>query len=133
MYGSPDIPVQPIVTCDPRKNVPDGYLFNPSCFAAPEVGQLGTFIFPYIKGQAYHNHDLSLFKNFALGNGRKLQFRLSAYNFLNHPLSYPDPATNLTMTVTNGQLDDPNGDFGRLPKDNKFGRRIVQLGLRFLF
>ncbi len=85
------------------------------------------------KGQAYHNHDLALFKNFALGNGRKLQFRLSAYNFLNHPLSYPDPATNLTMTVTNGQLDDPNGDFGRLPKDNKFGRRIVQLGLRFLF
>jgi hypothetical protein len=133
MYGSPDIPVQPIVTCDPRKNVPDGYLFNPSCFAPPEVGQLGTFIFPYIKGQAYHNHDLSLFKNFTLGNGRKLQFRLSAYNFLNHPLSYPDPATNLILNVTNGQLDDPNGDFGRLPKDNKFGRRIVQLGLRFLF
>jgi Carboxypeptidase regulatory-like domain len=133
MYGTPNIPVQPIVTCDPRKNVPDGYLFNPSCFAAPEVGQLGAFIFPYIKGQAYHNHDLSLFKNFALGNGRKLQFRLSAYNFINHPLSYPDTATNLTMTVTNGQLDDPNGDFGRLPKDNKFGRRIVQLGLRFLF
>jgi hypothetical protein len=133
MYGSPNIPVQPIVTCDPRKNVPDGYLFNPSCFAAPEVGQLGTFIFPYIKGQAYHNHDLALFKNFALGNGRKLQFRLSAYNFLNHPLAYPDPATNLIMNVTNGQLDDPNGDFGRLPKDNKFGRRIVQLGLRFLF
>jgi hypothetical protein len=133
MYGSPDIPVQPIVTCDPRKNVPDGYLFNPSCFAAPEVGQLGAFIFPYIKGQAYHNHDLSLFKNFSIGNGRKLQFRLSAYNFLNHPLSYPDTATNLTMNVTNGQLDDPNGDFGRLPKDNKFGRRILQLGLRFLF
>ena len=133
MYGSPNIPVQPIVTCDPRDDVPDGYLFNPSCFAAPEVGQLGTFIFPYLKGQAYHNHDLSLFKNFALGNGRKLQFRLQAYNFLNHPLSYPDPATNLTMTVTNGQLDDPNGDFGRLPKDNKFGRRIVQIGLRFLF
>ncbi len=134
LYGSPNIPVQPIVTCDPRENIPSGYLFNPACFAAPEAGQLGTFIFPYIKGQSYFNHDLSLFKNFTLGkSGKKLQFRLQAYNFLNHPLSYPDPATNLTMTVTNGQLDDPNGDFGRLPKDNKFGRRIVQLGLRFLF
>jgi hypothetical protein len=126
--------VQPIITCDPRKDVPDGYLFNPSCFAAPEVGKLGNFIFPYIKGQAYYNHDPSLFKNFAIGNGgRKLQFRLSAYNFLNHPIAYPDPATNLTLTFTDGRLDDPNGDFGRLPKDNKYGRRIVQLGLRFLF
>jgi hypothetical protein len=131
--GSPDIPVQPVITCDPRKNVPDGYLFNPSCFAPPEVGQLGTFIFPYIKGQAYTNHDLSLFKNFSIANGKRLQFRMSAYNFLNHPIAYPDAATNLNLTFTNGQLDDPNGDFGRLPKDNKFGRRIVQLALRFIF
>jgi hypothetical protein len=97
------------------------------------VGQLGTFIFPYIKGQAYTNHDLSLFKNFSIANGKKLQFRMSAYNFLNHPIAYPDAATNLNLTFTNGQLDDPNGDFGRLPKDNKFGRRIVQLALRFIF
>jgi hypothetical protein len=132
--GSPDIPVQPVITCDPRKNVPDGYLFDPTCFSAPQVGQLGNFIFPYIKGQAYYNHDLSLFKNFKIGNGgQKLQFRVSAYNVLNHPIAFPDTATNLNLTFTDGKLDDPNGDFGRLPQDNKYGRRIVQLGLRFLF
>jgi hypothetical protein len=37
------------------------------------------------------------------------------------------------MAVADGKLDDPAGDFGRLPKDNKFGRRIVQLALRFTF
>ena len=132
--GSPDIPVQPIVTCDPRKNVPSGYLFNPSCFAAPGVGQLGSFIFPYIKGQPYWNHDLSVFKNFKVGGaGKNLQLRMSTYNVLNHPIAYPDPATNLTMAVADGKLNDPNGDFGRLPKDNKFGRRIVQLAVRFTF
>jgi hypothetical protein len=132
--GSPDIPVQPILTCDPRQNVPSGYLFNPSCFAAPEVGQLGNFMFPYLKGQAYLNHDLSVFKNFSIGEGgKKLQLRISAYNFLNHPIAYPDPSTNLTLAFTDGRLDDPNGDFGRLPQDNKYGRRIVQLALRFTF
>jgi hypothetical protein len=58
---------------------------------------------------------------------------VSAYNFLNHPLAYPDPATNLSLAFDHGVLDDPHGDFGRLPEDNKFGRRIVQLGLRFTF
>jgi hypothetical protein len=133
MNGSPDIPVQPILTCDPRKNVPSGYLFNPACFAVPTVGQLGNFIFPYIKGQPYWNHDLSLYKNFAIGGGKNLQLRASAYNFLNHPIAYPDPATNLSLAFADGKLDDPHGDFGRLPKDNKFGRRIVQLALRFSF
>jgi hypothetical protein len=132
--GSPDIPVQPVLTCDPRRHVPDGYLFNPSCFAPPQLGQLGNFIFPYIKDQAYHNHDLAVFKNVSLGTGaKKLQFRVSAYNVLNHPIAYPDPATNINMTFTEGKLDDPNGDFGRLPTDNKSGRRIVQLVVRLLF
>lgn len=131
--GSPDIPVQPVLTCDPRQSVPSGYLFNPSCFAAPEVGQLGNFIFPYLKGQPYSNHDLSLFKNISIREGKKLQLRISAYNFLNHPIAYPDPSTNLTLQFTDGKLDDPYGDFGRLPQDNKYGRRIIQLALRFSF
>ncbi len=132
--GTPDVPAQPILTCDPSKDVPSGYLLNASCFAPPAPGRNGNFIFPYIRGQAYINHDLSLVKNFSIGGGRKkLQFRASAYNFLNHPLRYPDVATNLTLRFADGKLDDPSGDFGRLPEDNKFGRRIIQLALRFSF
>jgi hypothetical protein len=62
-----------------------------------------------------------------------LQLRVSAYNVLNHPIAFPDVGRNLTLHFTNGKLDDPNGDFGRLPQDNKFGRRIVQLAARFTF
>ena len=54
-------------------------------------------MFPYIKGQPYFNHDLSLFKNFSLGHSRKLQLRMSAYNFLNHPIRYPNETDNLTL------------------------------------
>jgi hypothetical protein len=131
--GSPNVPAQPVLTCDPSANVPSGYLFNPSCFAAPSPGANGNFIFPYMKSQAYFNHDLSVFKNFAMGGHKRLQLRVSAYNFLNHPIAFPDAGKNLTLRFTNGKLDDPSGNFGRLPEDNKFGRRIVQLALRFAF
>jgi Carboxypeptidase regulatory-like domain len=130
--GSPSVPAQPVLTCDPTSNVPDGYYFNPSCFAAPSAGSNGNFIFPYIKGQPYTNHDLSLFKNFGIGTkGQKLQFRVSAYNVLNHPIAFPDGATNLTLNFNNGVLSNPN--FAKKNDDNKFGRRIIQLALRYSF
>ena len=140
MYsGSPNVPVMPVVTCDPRDNVPDGYMFNPSCFALPAVGTNGNYNLPYMKAQPYWNVDLSLFKNFDLGGDRKLQLRVNAYNALNHPIASPDTGTNLTMRFENGVLSDPA--FGRLPSEddpvlggaNKFGRRIVQLAVRFTF
>ena len=47
---------------------------------------------PYIKGPAFFNNDLSLFKNFQLSEAKKIQFRVSAFNFLNHPLASFNPA-----------------------------------------
>jgi hypothetical protein len=85
-----------------------------------------------MKAQPYWNIDLSLFKNFNLGGAKKLQFRTSAYNVLNHPIAFPDPGANLTLKFDHGKLANAN-DFGRLPEDNKFGRRIIQLALRFTF
>jgi outer membrane receptor protein involved in Fe transport len=125
------VPTQPVLTCNPAENVPNGYVVNPACFAAPTAGSNGNYNMPYMKAQSYFNTDLSLFKNFDLGGEKKLQLRLNAYNAFNHPIAYPDPGTNLTLRFTNGVLSDPN--FGKLPEDNKFGRRIVQLALRFTF
>jgi hypothetical protein len=130
--GSPSVPAQPLLTCDPTSGVPDGYFFNPSCFAAPKPGQNGNYVFPYIKGQPYTNHDLSLFKNFSIGSkGQKLQFRTSAYNVFNHPIAFPDPAANLTLNFNNGVLSNP--EFAKKNENNKFGRRIIQLALRYSF
>jgi hypothetical protein len=140
MYsGSPQVPVMPVVTCDPREGVPDGYMFNPACFALPAKGTNGNYNMPYMKAQPYWNLDLSLFKNFSLGGDKQLQLRVNAYNALNHPIATPDRGTNLTMRFTNGVLTDPK--FGRLPTEddpvlggaNKFGRRIIQLAVRFTF
>ena len=122
----------PVLVCDPRSDVPDGYLFNPACFTAPSPGANGSARQPYIKGQPYHNHDLSLTKSFPIGgSGRRLQIRVSAYNAFNHPIRYPDAARNLTLVFEQGVQANP--EFGRLPEDNKYGRRIVQLAARFEF
>jgi hypothetical protein len=137
--GTPDVAVMPLLTCDPRENVPDGYLVNPACFAPPAPGQNGFYNLPYMKGQPYWNVDLAVFKNFDLGGDKKLQLRLSAYNAFNHPIATPEPTRNLTLRFEDGLLD-PR--FGRLPAEddpvtgdpaNKYGRRIVQLAARFLF
>ena len=39
-----------------------------------------------MRGPAYFDSDLALFKNFQITERQKLQFRISAVNFLNHPL-----------------------------------------------
>ena len=130
--GTTSIDPFPVLTCDPSKDVPSGYMFNVSCFRAPNVGELGSTVMPYIKGNAYKNLDLSLFKNFSIGSkGQKIQLRISGYNVLNHATWYPDGGQNLTIRFENGVQSNPN--FGKINEDNKFGRRIVQLALRYTF
>jgi hypothetical protein len=129
--GSPDFYAMPVLTCDPREDVPEGYLFDPACFAAPTPGHNGSARQPYIKGQPYYGNDLSLAKSFQTGKGSRLQLRIAAFNVLNHPQRFPDGPRNLTMVFDKGAQT--NAEFGRLPDDNKYGRRIVQVSARFEF
>jgi hypothetical protein len=77
---------EPLLTCDPRKGLKSGQYFNTSCFAPPTGGKDGNIIWPYIKGPAFFNSDLALYKDFAFKEHDKVEFRMSAFNFLNHPL-----------------------------------------------
>jgi hypothetical protein len=132
--GSPEISAQPILTCDPRDGLAKNQFINGNCFAMPTPGHNGSFIMPYIKGPAFFNSDLSMFKNFQMGETKKLQFRISAYNFLNHPLTSFNPAGgdgNLTLTTN------PNGKGAASPPfgyaDYLNGNRTIQLALKFFF
>lgn len=130
--GTPDTTVQPTLLCDPRKGLGKDQYINLSCFGAPATGTNGTYVFPYIKGPAYQNHDISMFKNFNFTETKKLQFRLSGYNVFNHPLkSLIGP--NLDLDFDNGKpTADTVARFGKIT-DNKFGRRIVQFAFKFFF
>ena len=78
---------EPLVTCDPRKGLKSGQFFNPACFAPPTGGKDGDLIWPYIHGPAFFNSDLAIYKDFHFKEHDKVEFRMSAFNFLNHPLS----------------------------------------------
>jgi len=141
ILGSPNTTAQPILTCDPRSGLSKDQYMNLNCFAPPAPGQSGTYIFPYMKGPAYNSHDLTLSKNFAITESKRLQFRISANNFLNHPLkSLVDNNLNLQYETDNPDSATPKlapndftkSNFGKYT-ENKFGRRLITLGVKFSF
>ena len=137
--GTNATPLIPVLTCDPRNGVSSGGYFNPNCFAPPVPGQVGNIIWPYIKGPAFFNSDLSLYKNFAIKEKQKLQLRFEAFNFLNHPL----PQFNATGNNADVQLKFSDGT-GNLTQTNQnanttgkplysVGRRVVEFAIRYNF
>ena len=130
LLGTPNIQLNPILTCDPRQGLAAHQYINPSCFSFPnQVGQNGPTTLPAIYGPAYFNSDLALFKNFNISERQKLQFRMNGYNFLNHPL-WSFNGSNLTLGYTAaGVLNTPL--FGTVT--TKQGHRIVQFGVTYNF
>ncbi len=132
ILGTPDLNLQPILTCNPTSNLSAHQYLNASCFSLPKVpGVNGATVLPEIFGPWFFNSDLSLFKNFQIGESKKLQFRFSAYNFLNHPLwTFRGNSSNLNLAFNSaGVLSNPL--FGMATE--KEGFRLVQLALKFYF
>jgi hypothetical protein len=132
LYGTPNITLMPVLTCDPSQNLAPQQYINASCFSFPRnVGERGPTIAPVLYGPAFFNSDLGLFKSFNVTEGKRIQFRANAYNFLNHPLwSFP-ANQNLTLGFngTTGALNTPL--FGMTT--TKQGRRIIQFAATFSF
>ena len=137
--GTNSMQLLPVLTCDPRSGLKSGQYFNPNCFAPPQPGQVGNIIWPYIKGPALFNSDLSLYKNFKVREKQKIQLRFEAFNFLNHPL----PEFNATNNNADIQLNFSNSS-GNLTQTNQnhnttgsplftVNRRVIEFAVRYMF
>lgn len=128
----------PVLTCNPTWTTRPGQYFNPACFAPPTAkGSYGDIIWPDITGPGYFDSDLGLYKNFKMGESKNLQFRVEAFNFINHPnadftlngsdlnLSFINSSGGLSMTNTN-----KNTTGSPLYTT---GRRVVEFSLKFSF
>jgi hypothetical protein len=131
MFGTPDLGLYPLVTCSPTSGLVKHQYINPSCFTMPtQVGENGPTVIAPIYGPAFFNSDLGLFKNFNIGESKKLQFRFNGYNFLNHPLWSFYNGTNLSLSfATPTTTSTP--DFGTVV--DKQGHRVVQAAVKFYF
>ncbi len=98
--------------------------FNTDAFSNPAGYTYGNVsrTLPNLHTDSLYNLDLSLFKNFAIREGWKLQFRAEAFNFTNTPtFGEPGRAINTaTFGVVTSQAFNPKP-------------REVQLALRLIF
>jgi len=116
------------------RTVDQTFWFNPAAFALPAAGTFGNSGRNIIRGPSFQTWDIALFKNVPLGGSRRLQLRLEAFNFTNHP-NLDNPATAGTGGANGNILNPTNADFGRvLGKGNTVpSNRNIQLGVKFMF
>jgi hypothetical protein len=93
--------------------------FNTAAFVQPAAGELGNLGRNTERGPGINNLDLAVFKNFELGRGMKLQFRLESFNAFNHT-QFNGVSTNIAAA-----------NFGVVTSAR--AARINQLGLKFIF
>jgi hypothetical protein len=136
ILGTSSQQLNPLVTCNPNSGRSAHQYVNASCFAAPTTpGKNGPTMMPVSYGPEYFNSDLAVFKNFAMSESKSLQFRVQAYNFLNHPLySFPD-GSNLTLKFTQDpttqKITQTNANFGKATE--KQGARTMEFAAKFFF
>jgi hypothetical protein len=145
MLGTPNMLVNPVYTCDPTKDLKQYQYINANCITPPDYQMVNGHYqvangpaMPayYIHGPAFFNSDLSVYKQLLLTDLKKVQFRFSAFNFLNHPLPSMDPSNTTTLDLhfketTSGKWIQTNRDFGVAPI--KLGRRVLELAIKFEF
>ncbi|HEV2417732.1 MAG TPA: carboxypeptidase-like regulatory domain-containing protein [Terriglobia bacterium] len=138
ILGTANGTLVPSLICNPAYTSRPGQYFNPACFAPPTtLGQNGTIVWPDITGPGYFDSDLGLYKNFKMGERQTLQFRVEAFNFINHPnadfnlnnsdlnLSFQGAGGGLSMTNTNKNLTGSPLFTG--------GNRVMEFSVKYMF
>jgi hypothetical protein len=149
----------PVYTCDPRV---DGSkvgqaILDLSCIAVPEFGKNGDLVPPYnIRTPTRTNHDLTLFKNFAIKGDQKVQFRVGFFDIFNQAFANTNIGSDINLTLNTTcrvranapdgrgntpSVCDPTGgfDYTQQTKDNfgkislKRGHRVIELVLKYYF
>jgi hypothetical protein len=124
-YSAGDFTTQrPDLVSDPMASVPAGLWFNPNAFARPVAmpasptlyGNAGRNI---LVGPGYQDVDLAVTRAVRLAGEVRLQFRLEAFNVLNHP-NFNVPVFLLDNSNV-GQLTSAQGNSRQL----QFGARLV--------
>lgn len=149
LLGTPDVTLMPMLTCNPTAHLQKNQFVDGSCFALAPYGENGPSNLGYIRGPRFLSSDLTLQKRVVLNEKRNLEFRVSGFNFLNHPITtfssrYTNEAS-LQMSGTSFATAKPqygtNGAascsvvgspcFGYA--GYKTGRRVMEVSARFNF
>jgi len=153
--GTPDYLLMPGLSCNPKGGGGSHQYMKAECFVVPLPGSPGTgadalsanptgqgvYRLPYLRGPAFMNHNLSVIKEFPTGEGKSVQFKASAFNFLNHPLVSFNNNDNSNLNLGNllGAVPGQSLTEGELGYKNfgianvKYGSRLMELSAKFKF
>ncbi len=138
-YGTnAGITIQPALSCDPGSGVSGKQHMKLACFGAPAIGAHGARDFPYVAGPSYTDSDLALSKSFHLTENQTVEFRASAFNWLNHPLAAFNGSDlgltyNVDYTTKTATNTDPSTFGSTETKTGGDTRRIIELSLKYNF
>jgi hypothetical protein len=136
--------IQPVLTCNPNVGLAKYQRLQLKCFSAPAIGQYGGQHYPYMSMGSYFDNDLALYRNIHIRGSQSVQFRISAFDWLNHPLPEFSSANQVTLrylvdypskTITlNTGTGGTVSNFGYM--DTKTGtpyERIIELNVKYIF
>jgi len=104
-YGTDEsgLAIQPVLTCNPNKGLAKYQRLNVACFAAPtiagnnEIGEFGGKAYPRMSMGSYFDNDLALYRTIHIHNSQNIQFRVSAFDWLNHALPEFSSSNQVTL------------------------------------
>jgi hypothetical protein len=173
IFGTPDIignpgpggggrgGLAPIYTCNPvTGNTKAGSkILNIDCIKIPAFGENGDLIPKYnLRMPTRINHDITLFKNFAVTGQQKFQFRVGLFNIFNQAWATTQSAADvdLVLDTTCGRMvnglsngaggtsdnvcdplsgfqytDNTKANFGKI--NLKRGHRVIEFALKYYF
>jgi outer membrane receptor protein involved in Fe transport len=100
--------------------------FDTSAFRAVTERRFGTAAVNGMRGPGFANFDMSVFREFPLGSGRALQFRMEIFNLTNTP-HFANPQNS--VNASNFGIISSTANSGREGIDE----RLFRLGLRVSF
>ena len=113
-------------------------LIAPAAFTSPALGTYGDLGYNNIKGPREVQLNLALSRTFVLREKMTLQFRMEAFNILNHPNFATPNASPLTQVT--GIAATNSANFGSITTDISGNNglaggdpRILQGALKFVF
>ncbi|MFP5228924.1 MAG: carboxypeptidase regulatory-like domain-containing protein [Acidobacteriota bacterium] len=138
-FGSPDLPTYTPGKIYQDKNPRDNQLkggaqglpqyawFNIGLFSPEPLGQIGNSSRRFFFGPGTDNWDMSLLKDFRIGESKSFEFRAEFFNVFNHAQFQGAFSTDGNLT----DLQNGPGNFGFV--NGAADPRIGQMALKFLF
>lgn len=99
-----------------------GFFINPAAFSPPTLGTFGSCKPRAWHGPGLEDEDLSLFKQFPITEGTKIETRFEFFDAFNHA-SFGNPAANISTSGAN---------FGKVTSTTA-GPRVIQIAIKYYF